>query len=65
MESMGKKPRERRSFTPEFKAEIVDLCQRGDRSVGQVAKDFDLTRPRCGSGSGRPSVMPGPGRMAV
>ncbi|MGW0204195.1 transposase [Nonomuraea sp. NPDC003201] len=44
MESMGKKkPRPRRSFTPEFKAEIVELCQRGDRSVGQVAKDFDLT----------------------
>src|ERR1022692_3858457 len=43
MESMGKKPRRRRSFTPEFKAEIVDLCQRGDRSVGQVAKDCDLT----------------------
>ena len=44
MESMGsKKPRQRRSFTPEFKAEIVGLCQRGDRSVGQVAKDFDLT----------------------
>ena len=30
------------SFTPEFKAEIVDLCSRSDRSVGQVAKDFDL-----------------------
>ncbi len=43
MESMGKKPRRRRSFTPEFKAEIVELCQQGDRSVGQVAKDFDLT----------------------
>ena len=43
MESMGKKPRRRRSFTPEFKAEIVELCQREDRSVGQVAKDFDLT----------------------
>ena len=44
MESMGrKKPRPRRSFTPEFKAEIVELCQRGDRSIGQVAKDFDLT----------------------
>ncbi|WP_165556070.1 transposase [Kribbella pittospori] len=41
---MGKKkPRPRRSFTAEFKAEIVELCQRGDRSVGQVAKDFDLT----------------------
>jgi transposase-like protein len=43
MDSMGKKPRRRRSFTPEFKAEIVELCQRGDRSVGQVSKDFDLT----------------------
>ena len=44
METMGrKKPRPRRSFTPEFKAEIVELCQRGDRSIGQVAKDFDLT----------------------
>jgi transposase len=43
MESRAKKPRRRRSFTPEFKAEIVELCQRGDRSVGQVSKDFDLT----------------------
>ena len=39
----GKKRRPRRSFTAEFKAEIVELCQRGDRSVGQVARDFDLT----------------------
>jgi hypothetical protein len=36
MKSMGKKPQRRRSFTPEFKAEIVELCQRGDRSVGQA-----------------------------
>jgi transposase len=44
MESMGKKkPRPRRSFTPVFKAEIVELCQRGERSVGQIARDFDLT----------------------
>jgi transposase len=43
MESMGKKPRRRRAFTAEFKAEIVELCQSGDRSVGQVARDFDLT----------------------
>ena len=45
MESMGKKKprRPRRSFTPEFKAEIVGLCRRGDRLVGQVAKDFELT----------------------
>ena len=38
-----KKPRPRRSFTPEFKAEVVDLCRRGDRSIGQVSIDFDLT----------------------
>jgi transposase len=44
MESMGKKrPRPRRAFTPQFKAEIVELCRQGDRTVGQVAKDFDLT----------------------
>ncbi|MFD9336623.1 transposase [Streptomyces sp. NPDC060028] len=35
MESTGKKkPRPRRSFTPEFKAELVELCRR---------RDFDLT----------------------
>ncbi len=38
-----KKPRRRRSFTPEFKSEIVEACSRGDRSIGQVARDFDLT----------------------
>lgn len=44
METVGKrKPRARRSFTAEFKAEIVEACRRGDRTVGQVAKDFDLT----------------------
>ncbi|MEV5329887.1 transposase, partial [Nonomuraea sp. NPDC052634] len=44
MESMGKKkPRPRRSFTPEFKAEIFELCQRGDRSIRAVAQDFDLS----------------------
>jgi len=43
METMERKTRPRRSFTPEFKAEIVELCRRGDRSVGQVSRDFDLT----------------------
>ena len=44
METMErKKPRARRAFTPEFKAEIVQLCQHGNRSIGQVARDFDLT----------------------
>jgi transposase len=39
--SMAK--RKRRAFTPEFKADAVRLCQMGDRSVRQVAKDLDLT----------------------
>ena len=39
----NKKPRPRRAFTPEFKADIVERCLAGDRSIGQVAKDFDLT----------------------
>ena len=44
METMERKrPRARRSFTPEFKPELVKLCQRGDRSIGQVSRDFDLT----------------------
>ncbi|MFG1902450.1 transposase [Micromonospora carbonacea] len=44
MQGMGKKPRRpRRAFTPEFKAKIVEVCQRGDRTFSQVAKDFDLT----------------------
>src|SRR4030088_1313976 len=44
METMArKKPRPRRSFTPEFKSDIVERCRVGDRTIGQVAKDFDLT----------------------
>jgi transposase-like protein len=35
--------RKRRKFTAQFKAEAVRLCQVGDRSVGQVARDLDLT----------------------
>ncbi|GIH22023.1 hypothetical protein Aph01nite_03330 [Acrocarpospora phusangensis] len=53
LDSMGKKRRPRRSFTAEFKYEIVELCRRGDRSAGQVAKGFDLTETRC-AGMGPP-----------
>jgi transposase-like protein len=35
--------RRRRAFNDEFKAEAVRLCRAGDRSIGQVAKDLDLT----------------------
>ena len=43
MESMGKKPRPRRSFTAGIQGRDRRAVQPGDRSVGQVAKDFDLT----------------------
>ncbi len=38
-----KKPRPRCSFTPEFEADIVARCRQGDRTVRQMALDFDLT----------------------
>lgn len=44
METMERsKRRDRRSYTPEFKSEIVDRCRAGDRSIAEVARDFDLT----------------------
>lgn len=43
MGTMPRKKRLRRSFTPEFKADIVERCRKGDRSIGDVARDFDLT----------------------
>ena len=42
MTKKRKPQRPRRTFSPEFKAEIVEACRRGDRSIGQVSSDFDL-----------------------
>jgi len=38
-----KSSRPRRSFTPEFKAEVVSLVHHGGRTVGNVARELDLT----------------------
>jgi transposase len=44
METMGrKKARRRRSFTKEFKAEVVALVRQPGNSVASVARDLDLT----------------------
>jgi transposase len=44
METMErKKPRPRRSFTPEAKAKSVELCRRCDRNIGQMARDKQQT----------------------
>jgi len=39
---MGSK-KKRRTFTPEYKAEVVQLVAAGDRTAGQIARDLDLT----------------------
>jgi transposase len=40
----GKRPkRPRRSFTDEFKAEVVKKVVDGGKTVGQIARDLDLT----------------------
>jgi transposase len=44
METMERsKRRDRRSYSPEFKSEIVDRCRAGDRSIPELSRDFDLT----------------------
>ena len=62
-EEMFMARRKRRQFTPEFKAEAVRLARVGDRSIGQVAADLDLTetalrewvrRAEADEGKGRP-----------
>jgi transposase len=39
----GKKRRQRRSFTDEVKAQVVQKVLAGSRTAGQVARDLDLT----------------------
>ena len=50
METMErKKPRPRRSFTSEFKADIVERGA-GHRPIGQVAWEYALQIRGCGPG---------------
>jgi transposase len=41
MEAKGR--RQRRVFTGEYKAEVVDLCRSSGKRVGEVARDLDLS----------------------
>ena len=43
METMGRAKRPRRSFTKEFKAEVVGLVRQRGNSAASVARDLDLT----------------------
>jgi len=58
MESMGKKPRRRRSFTPEFKAEIVELvCERWELTLSGETPRGDWSTILVASRRGVPCVL--------
>lgn len=40
---MASKKRKRRRFTPEYKAEVVELIRTSGKSIGQVASELELT----------------------
>ena len=35
--------RQRRTFTPEYKAEVVELIRSSGKSIGRVCRELDLT----------------------
>jgi len=39
----AKERRERRTFAPAYKAEVVALCRSGGAGIGKVARDLDLS----------------------
>jgi transposase len=43
MEQAMQQKRRRRAFTAAYKAEVVELCRKGERSIPEVARDLDLT----------------------
>jgi transposase len=43
METMGRKKRPRRSFSKEFKADVVDLVRQPGNTAASVARDLELT----------------------
>jgi transposase len=43
VEKTNKKRRQRRQFSTEYKADVVQLCRSGERSICEVARDLDLT----------------------
>jgi transposase len=42
-ERNGARRRQRRSFTPEFKAEVIALVRRGERSLPAICREPDLS----------------------
>ena len=40
---VAKKRKKRRKFSPEYKSEIVELVRTSSKSIGEVARELDLT----------------------
>jgi len=40
---MAKQRRKRRQFTPEYKNKVVELVRSSGKTIGQVARELDLT----------------------
>lgn len=66
MEKQKRQRRQRRAFTDEFRAGAVRLVVTEGKTIGQVARDLDLTpsalrtwveRARADRGQGRPGVL--------
>ena len=69
MADVSRQRRQRRSFSDEYKAEVVKKCeqaQKDGRSIGQVARELDLTetsvrewvmRAKADAGRGKPGVL--------
>jgi transposase len=59
---MGKRRRQRRSFTPEFKAEAVKVVQQSGKSVPVVAQELGLTETALRHWVKQAEAKGGPGR---
>lgn len=60
--------RERRTFTPKFKADAVRLVTTGAKTIAQVVKEFDLTETALRAWikkSKEQDAEPGPGALTV
>src|SRR2546428_637302 len=56
VEGNGARRRQRRSFTPEFKAEVIGLVRQGERSLPAICRELDLSEAARGQ-YGVPRVL--------
>ena len=60
---MEQQRRPRRSFPDGYKAQVVELCRSGERSVGAVRKTSICPRRRVAAGSPRQRSTPANARV--